>query len=468
MSYFAETEKGSEKGFLIPLMEPFVDSVDAAAPVNGESLQLFNPKDNEMIRNAVCHSFLVPNALSPPHVQIHGKGQPVSLNKNFVSKFAAAWPQQHPHIVQVCGKGVTPVAFRTSENCFSFLKLRIEEFLGQRAVQQQLFPQTRDASRQNEMVVCININNEDDIICSFDDWKQAVVEWQANCGFNFTQKRLPVPLMPAFRLDESCSSSSADEKAAALIQRELESPTRMRHNSVSLELDVDFVRCLSYHIRLMPSARSPPLYVVEDASLSHPILVNQNFLTRYVEVWTSVHDVVIWVHDASSSLLAKCRVTSEFWDYLRQRAAVLGDVMKNNPQKMITTRSGGRNVCRIGVQILTISTSKSTEQLYVYDGVWCAIIAEWDDKLTKHKESWSPIREHSFTSIKRERDVRNFQSIQRPPSLHSSVSSKQLPHSSQSPASTYTGSPHQSEYQQTDIITCSCCSPPRELERPKK
>ena len=455
MSYFDE----SERGFSVPLMAPFVDFVDINAAVSKETLQMFDPNDSEMIRNAVCHSFLVPNALSPPHVQIKGNAHPTSLNRKFVADFASRWESEHPHVIQLCGKAVTPVAFRVSERCFEFIKLRIEEFLGQRAVQVQLFPQTRDACRQNEMVICIDTSTQEDIICSFDDWRQAVSEWQSDCGFNFTRKRLPVPLMPAFKLDDNSGSSSADSKAAALIERELETPTRGPEgkNSVSLSLDVDFVRNLGYHIRLMPSARKPPLYVVEDASLSHPILVNQNFLTRYVGVWTAVHDVVIWVHDKKSALLAKCRVTDEFWDFLRTRASILGAVMKSNPQRMITTRTKGREVCRIGVQILTISTSKSTEQLLVYDGVWCAIVAEWDDNLTSPRERWSPQRDRSSPS--RERNCAHFSRA----ALYAE-SSKLLPQTSQSPSTRFSGSP----VQPSETLTCKCCSPPRELEVLKK
>ena len=251
----------------------------------------------------------------------------------------------------------------------------------------------RDAQREANLLISHEGDSSDTISCNDEDWTQTVNEWEVDNGFSFTKTTLPLPLMPPFTLDDTDSVSEHDTKISDYLKQEL-SMNDESAKSVSFQYDADFVRNLSYHARHMPQARVPPLFVVEDSMLSHPIMVNQTFLTKYVKAWSKVHPHLVWVHNAEqSTLVAKCRVTADFWKYCVNRAPQLQAEMGDG--SVVPSQSGVKWLAKYK---LTVTSSCSPESLQVWDGVWRKVVAEWDDSLPKTDPPWSPTRDRTHAA----------------------------------------------------------------------
>lgn len=145
----------------------------------------------------------------------------------------------------------------------------------------------------------------------------------------------------------------------------------------------------------MPGARQPPLFIVEDTGLSHPLLINQQFLCRYVLAWGRAHPHMLWVHERERHILvARCRASDDFWGFLCERGPRLQTQMGGG-RLVQTVGADGQPVCRLAMHLLVITSSASPEALTLWDGVWCAVLQEWESALDKAEPVWSPRRERS-------------------------------------------------------------------------
>ncbi|KAJ9444442.1 hypothetical protein DIPPA_07124 [Diplonema papillatum] len=358
--------------------------------------------DQEYWRNMVSHAFFHPDAFKPPHVVVTSShtGTQLHLNKDYVSAFVSQWPKQH--YLRIILRGITTEGrreilrtFNVSPHFWAHVKSSLNELLGQRAVQQLLYPHSRDAQRENNVLVSCEqiVPAEDDIACNDEDWAHAVSAWEVEVGFAFAKGSLPVPLMPPFRLDDEDGVLPHDAKIADYLSSEL-SVTGDTASSVSFQYDTDFIRNLSYHSRLMQHAREPPLFIVEDTNISHPIMVNQRFLVQYVKAWSRTHPHIVWVHNADNcTLVAKCRVTSEYWRYCVTTAPSLMASMGDG-----NVLAAGDS-CRLGTHFLTVTSSCSAESLHMWDAVWFALVAEWETSLPKVGPQWSPTKQLPSPSV---------------------------------------------------------------------
>ena len=190
--------------------------------------------------------------------------------------------------------------------------------------------------------------------------------------------------MPPFKLeDRECYTR--ERSISDYIKSELSPRRDGDPKSVWFHFDTDFVSNLAYHCRIMPGARQAPLYVVEDSTRTHPLLVNQQFLSRYVTCWSQVHNIVVWVHSTrNSTLVAKCRVTPDFWSFLLAKSPSAQSSMGG---EHINTGKG--KMCRM---MLTITCSVSSDSLEIWDGVWCSLIYDWESALPNAFPPWSPRR----------------------------------------------------------------------------
>eukprot|EP01059_Diplonema_ambulator_P011013 TRINITY_DN20998_c0_g1_i1.p1 TRINITY_DN20998_c0_g1~~TRINITY_DN20998_c0_g1_i1.p1 ORF type:complete len:1008 (+),score=261.18 TRINITY_DN20998_c0_g1_i1:52-3024(+) len=385
----------------VPLMAPFV----VVYPNGTAEPPPVQTQDPEYWRNMVCHAFLVPSAFNAPHVMVSSSksGKQLRLNKDYVSAFVQQWSQRHNIVITAVLQGVQGQRdlarrFQASEQLWSFFKLKIHELLGQRAVQRLMYPHSKDAKRVDNFRITVEglVMPEEPISCNEEDWLQAVLSWEVENGFSFTKTTLPVPLMPPFDLDMVGEGVPHDNKIAEYLQAELSTKGDSAAKSVSFQYDTDLIRNLAYHVRLMPTARQPPYFVVEDSQVSHPVMVNQGFLTRYVRAWGKINPHLIWVHNAATcTLIAKCRATSEFWKFCCTRGPALMASMGDG--NVLTTKdSTGKATCRLAMHMLTITSSSTPETLQLWDGVWCTIVSEWQANLPKADPQWSPTKQLSY------------------------------------------------------------------------
>eukprot|EP01065_Artemidia_motanka_P022457 TRINITY_DN26660_c0_g1_i1.p1 TRINITY_DN26660_c0_g1~~TRINITY_DN26660_c0_g1_i1.p1 ORF type:complete len:1093 (+),score=295.39 TRINITY_DN26660_c0_g1_i1:82-3279(+) len=372
-----QPEPPEEGPLALPLQAPFARP-SATAVVPREHIV----EDQEVWRNLVLHAFVTPSAFDQPLAQVTSgqTGVKLQFSNAYVTGFMQQWPNRHPLRVSVRQQGPQQLRFRSSPQCWLFIRDRLAELLDLRAVQRSLYPYSKDASRREN--VAVSVDGGEEVLCHSDDWAQAVGEWEGSQGFSFTQTMLPVPLMPPFRLLQESEWRGQDPytaRIAASLRLKMQQQA-VGDPSMSFQCDSDVVRNLAYHSRLTEGARAPPHFVLEDASLRHPLLVNQAYMLAYVQSWTAAYPHTIWVHDSEhQTLVARCRVDAAFWRFLCDRGPVLQNQVDGG--RVVAAPAGGKTVCHTALHLLSVTSSVGPDALSLWDGVWCAVVADWEARL---------------------------------------------------------------------------------------